>query len=189
LPTSKVHPITISRPGTIFRTITTTSFSPRPVDEETFRLALEDWEIWLRWERAFYAGNEWDSRALLSLVLVGLSEMQQRMNLARNRSLWSRIHTRVHLGEAKDDTAEYLQHRLARAGADSSLFTSDAIAMLHDASAGRLRDIDRIATDALQCAARRSSKSSIASSSSLPSLPRPPTDCSLAAELPMAIAS
>jgi hypothetical protein len=29
----------------------------RAVDEETFRLALEDWEIWLRWEAAFYAGT------------------------------------------------------------------------------------------------------------------------------------
>jgi hypothetical protein len=29
----------------------------RAVDEETLRLALEDWEIWLRWEAAFYAGT------------------------------------------------------------------------------------------------------------------------------------
>ena len=57
-----------------------------------------------------------------------------------------------------DDTAEYLQHRLGRAGADASLFSSDAIAMLHEASVGRLRDIDRIATDALKRAARRKLK-------------------------------
>jgi len=29
----------------------------RPVDEETFRLALEDWERWLRWEDAYHAGQ------------------------------------------------------------------------------------------------------------------------------------
>jgi hypothetical protein len=29
----------------------------RPVDEETFKLALEDWAIWLRWEDAFHAGQ------------------------------------------------------------------------------------------------------------------------------------
>lgn len=29
----------------------------RAVDEETFRLAIEDWAIWLRWEAAFYAGT------------------------------------------------------------------------------------------------------------------------------------
>jgi hypothetical protein len=27
-----------------------------PVDEETLRLALEDWEIWLRWDDAYKAG-------------------------------------------------------------------------------------------------------------------------------------
>lgn len=29
----------------------------RPVDEDTLRLALEDWEIWLRWEAAYKAGE------------------------------------------------------------------------------------------------------------------------------------
>lgn len=28
-----------------------------PVDEETFRLALEDWAIWVRWEQAFFEGQ------------------------------------------------------------------------------------------------------------------------------------
>jgi type II secretory pathway predicted ATPase ExeA len=81
------------------------------------------------------------------------------MMLARNRSLWSRIHTRVHLGEASDaDTAEYLEHRLRAAQASTSILTSDAIAMLHEASAGRLRDLDRIATETLKRAARRKLK-------------------------------
>jgi hypothetical protein len=30
----------------------------RPVDEMTFRIALEEWEIWLRWEAAFHAGTK-----------------------------------------------------------------------------------------------------------------------------------
>ena len=81
------------------------------------------------------------------------------MMLARNRSLWSRIHTRVHLGEASDgDTAEYLEHRLRAAGASTTLLTSDATAMLHEASGGRLRDLDRLATDTLKRAARRKLK-------------------------------
>ena len=28
-----------------------------PIDAETFELAMEDWEIWLRWERAFKEGK------------------------------------------------------------------------------------------------------------------------------------
>ena len=48
--------------------------------------------------------------------------------------------------------------RLASAGAKKEIFTSDAIAMIHEAAAGGLRDIDRIATRALRVAARDKSK-------------------------------
>jgi len=99
---------------------------------------------------------EWDSKALLSLVLVGLPETRQRLCLAKNRSLWSRIHTRLSLGEATPgDTAEYIGFRLKRAGCEREAFSSDAIALLHEETHGRLRDIDRIATDALKLGARR----------------------------------
>lgn len=102
------------------------------------------------------ANYEWDSRALLSLILVGLPETKQRLALAKNRSLWSRIHTRLSLGEAAPgDTAEYLAHRLRHAGCEREVFNSDAIALVHEESKGRLRDIDRVATDALKIAARR----------------------------------
>ncbi|MCW8807762.1 MAG: AAA family ATPase [Rhodanobacter sp.] len=105
------------------------------------------------------ANYEWDSRALLSLLLVGLPEMHDRMHLRRNRSLWSRIHTRLHLGEATpEDTAEYVGYRLERVSGKQDTFSSDALALLHEASGGRLRDIDRIATGALKRAARRKLK-------------------------------
>lgn len=100
---------------------------------------------------------EWDSKALLSVVLVGLPELRDRLALRKNRSLWSRIHTRVSLGEARpDDTAEYLRYRLEHAGGDLAMTVdSDAIALLHEATEGRLRDLDRLTTDALRHAARR----------------------------------
>ena len=102
---------------------------------------------------------EWDSAPLLSVVLVGLPELGDRLRLRKNRSLYSRIHTRLHLGDATPgDTAEYVAHRLALVGQDRDPFDSDALALLHEASGGRLRDIDRIATDALKRAARRKLK-------------------------------
>jgi general secretion pathway protein A len=102
------------------------------------------------------ANYEWDSKALLSLILVGLPETRQRLALAKNRSLWSRIHTRLSLGEpAPGDTAEYLTHRLRHAGCERDVFTSDAVALIHEDARGRLRDIDRVATDALKIAGRR----------------------------------
>jgi hypothetical protein len=32
-------------------------FSLTPIDPETFKLAMEDWEIWRRWEIAFHSGK------------------------------------------------------------------------------------------------------------------------------------
>ena len=105
------------------------------------------------------ANYDWDSGPLLSLVLVGLPEMNERLRLRKNRSLWSRIHTRVLLGEAlPEDTAEYVAYRTKQAGSTKDLFHPDALTMLHEASGGRLRDVDRIATAALKRAARRSAK-------------------------------
>jgi type II secretory pathway predicted ATPase ExeA len=102
------------------------------------------------------ANYEWDSKALLSLILVGLPETRQRLTLAKNRSLWSRIHNRISLGEATPgDTSEYIGFRLKRAGCEREAFSSDAIALIHEETHGRLRDIDRVATDALKLGSRR----------------------------------
>jgi general secretion pathway protein A len=102
---------------------------------------------------------EWDSRALLSLVLVGLPELGDRMALRRNRSLHSRIHYRLSIDPlVPDDTADYISFRLKAVGCDRELFTSDAVAMVHEAALGSLRDIDRVATAALRESARRKRK-------------------------------
>lgn len=102
---------------------------------------------------------EWDSKALLSLILVGLPELDDRLTLRRNRSLYSRLTRRFSIDVlTPDDTAEYLRIRLAQSGCDRELFAFDAIAMLHEAATGSLRDIDRIATNALRHAARKKRK-------------------------------
>jgi type II secretory pathway predicted ATPase ExeA len=99
---------------------------------------------------------QWDSRALLSLVLVGLPELSDRLVLRRNRSLYSRIYTRLNVTPlTPDDTADYIRSRLKQSGCDRELVTADALAMLHEAAAGSLRDLDRLATAALRDAARR----------------------------------
>lgn len=102
------------------------------------------------------ANYGWDSRALLTIVLVGLPELADRLALRRNRSLLSRVHTRVHLGAASpEDTAEYIDYRIRAVSSANNPFSSDAVAILHEASSGRLRDIDRLATNALRHAASR----------------------------------
>ncbi len=57
-----------------------------------------------------------------------------------------------------DDTAEYLRVRLASAGCERELFSSDPVAMLHEATLGALRDLDRLATAALRETAKKKRK-------------------------------
>lgn len=102
------------------------------------------------------ANYEWDQKPLLSLVLVGLPELWGRLALRKNRSMWSRIHCRIAIEAATvGDTTEYVDYRMRRVGADKMLISSDALTILHEATAGQLRDIDRVATNALRQAARR----------------------------------
>jgi general secretion pathway protein A len=102
---------------------------------------------------------EWDRRALLSVILVGLPELADRLQLRRNRSLYSRLHCRISIdGHTPEDTAEYIRHRLRTAGAKTDIFTSDASALLHEAALGSLRDIDRVASAALKAACRKRKK-------------------------------
>lgn len=102
---------------------------------------------------------QWDSKSLLSLILVGLPELDSRLAMRRNRSLASRLARRLTIDAlGPDDTAEYLRLRLKNAGCERELFASDAMAMLHEAASGAHRDIDRLATTALREAARRKKK-------------------------------
>ena len=101
----------------------------------------------------------WDSKALLSMILVGLPELDERLRCRRNRSLYSRLRHRLVIGAlSPDDTADYIKTRLVRVGCSKDLFTADAISMLHEATGGSLRDIDRIAHSALRSSARRKRK-------------------------------
>ena len=52
----------------------------------------------------------------------------------------------------------YLRARLARAGCDRDVFASDAVTLLHEAAAGALRDLDRLATACLRVACRKKRK-------------------------------
>ncbi len=97
---------------------------------------------------------EWDSQALLSLVLVGLPELADRLSLRRNRSLYSRLYVRRRIDAlTPQDTADYLRYRLERVGCNAEIFRPEAVAMLHEAALGSLRGVDRLAAAALDEAA------------------------------------
>ena len=89
------------------------------------------------------ANYQWDQKPLLTLVLVGLPELWARLRLHKNRALWSRIHCRVAIEDpSPEDTVKYVSYRLRAAGTERQIFTSDALAVLHEGTSGILRDID-----------------------------------------------
>lgn len=99
---------------------------------------------------------EWDARALLSVVLVGLPELEPRLAARAHRSLLTRIHHRFLIDPASiEDSVEYIRFRLREAGADRDIFPDDALGALHELSSGSLRDIDRLAAAALRDCARK----------------------------------
>lgn len=102
---------------------------------------------------------EWDSRALLSVVLVGLPELEERLALSTHKSLLSRLQTRLRIDPVTaQDSADYLRYRLKLAGGDRELFPQEAVALLHESSQGAHRELDRLATLCLREAARRKRK-------------------------------
>lgn len=97
----------------------------------------------------------WDQKPLVSLLLVGLPELHERLRRRRHRSLMSRIHHRFVLEPlTPEDTGAYVRHRLRLAGRDAGLLPQDALALLHEKTGGVMRDVDRIATLALELGVR-----------------------------------
>ena len=100
------------------------------------------------------ANFAWDSRGWLSLVLVGLPELHDRLRLGIHRALLTRIHAKVELSPGSPElSAGYVRKRMADAGARTEVFTGDALAMLHELTGGVLRSIDVLAEASLRLAA------------------------------------
>ena len=103
---------------------------------------------------------EWDSRALLSLVLVGLPELEDRLGLRKNRSLYSRIHRR--LVDRTDSRSTTRPSTSARGCAAPAAIASSSPPTRSPRCTRRparaCASIDRLATAALREAARRKLK-------------------------------
>ncbi len=95
-----------------------------------------------------------DSKPFLSLVLIGLPELRDRLRRNVLSSLAARLPVRVQLDSlnAQDVTA-YLKHRLRAAGCTKEVFGEDAVLLIAEATGGALRKIDVVGAHALEEAA------------------------------------
>jgi type II secretory pathway predicted ATPase ExeA len=91
-----------------------------------------------------------DDRNLLALVLIGQTELRDRLAKKTFRALRQRIGMQYHLGPLDaGETAAYVEHRLRVAGREAPLFEPGALAVLYRHSEGVPRRINTIAANAL----------------------------------------
>jgi len=99
------------------------------------------------------ANFDMDSSPLLSLILVGLPELHDRLRLGVHRSLLTRIPTLVDIQPTTpDDTAAYVTARLETVGARPGIFASDALIAIHELAASGHEGCGAIAEGAMRVA-------------------------------------
>jgi type II secretory pathway predicted ATPase ExeA len=94
-----------------------------------------------------------DSGALFACVLVGQPTLRRRVKLGVLAALDQRIAVRYHMtGMNLEETASYLRHHLQLAGRGDTLFSDDAITLIHQTSRGYPRAVNNVAIQALLAA-------------------------------------
>ena len=94
-----------------------------------------------------------DAGSPFAVVLVGQPSLRQRLRLGVLAALDQRIAVRYHIsGMSTTDTADYIRHHCKIAGRSDTLFSDDAIGMIHNASRGHPRAINHHALHPLTAA-------------------------------------
>jgi type II secretory pathway predicted ATPase ExeA len=105
------------------------------------------------------ANFQWDAEPVVSIVLVGLPELADRLKLGIHRSLLTRIAHKIDITPATpEQTALYVNKRVEDAGGKLDLFAPDALVVLHEMTGGVLRSVDVLAEASLRVAAHQKKK-------------------------------
>jgi type II secretory pathway predicted ATPase ExeA len=100
--------------------------------------------------------HEMDSGSPFAVVLIGQPTLRQRLRLGVLAALDQRIAVRYALaGMTGEETGSYITHHLKLAGRDDTLFSTDAISLIHNASRGYPRAVNNLAVAALTAAFAR----------------------------------
>jgi type II secretory pathway predicted ATPase ExeA len=91
-----------------------------------------------------------DDSNLLSLILIGQPELRRRLKHSSYDAIRQRIGIRYHLGSmGREDTGNYISHRLRAVGGDPGLITEEAADVVFRYSGGLPRVINNIVSNAL----------------------------------------
>lgn len=96
---------------------------------------------------------DFDSKPILSLLLLGQPPLRDRLRLKAAEALTQRLEVRLTLEPlGRQETGEYLRHHLSLAGASSPIFNGTAEEMIFDRTQGLPRRINQLALDCLDMA-------------------------------------
>lgn len=94
-----------------------------------------------------------DAATPFCLVLLGQPILRRRLHLGAFAALEQRIALRYALGGLESaETASYVAHHTALAGRSDTLFSDDAVALIHQVSRGLPRAVNNLAVSALVAA-------------------------------------
>lgn len=94
--------------------------------------------------------SEMDSTSPMSLLLVGQPTLRRRIKLGQFAALDQRIALRYALsGMDRHETGNYIEHHLKLAGRSDTLFSDDAIDLIHQVSRGLPRAVNNLAVQSL----------------------------------------
>ena len=91
-----------------------------------------------------------NTKKLLTIILIGQPELKKRLSLDTYEAFNQRTGIKFHLyGMEKEETFNYINHRLKVAGGNGSIFSSLAIEKIYDLSKGLPRKINKLASTSL----------------------------------------
>lgn len=97
--------------------------------------------------------HDMDSSSPLACLLVGQPTLRRKIKLGMLAALDQRIAVRYHLGGMTgEETAGYLRHHLALVGRSDTLFSDDAVSLIHTTSRGAPRAVNNLALQSLLAA-------------------------------------
>ena len=93
---------------------------------------------------------EMDSRSPFACLLIGQPTLRRRIKLGTFAALDQRISLRYAMpGMTATETGTYIAHHLALAGRSDTLFSDDAIELIHQVSRGLPRAVNNLAVQSL----------------------------------------
>jgi type II secretory pathway predicted ATPase ExeA len=94
--------------------------------------------------------HDMDSRSPFACLLVGQPTLRRQIKLGVLAALDQRIAVRFQMtGMTSEETADYVHHHLELVGRTDTLFSDDALALIHDSGRGKPRSVNNLAIAAL----------------------------------------